>query len=120
MTNRIYFIEHKGKKILHHDLSGCNAEECIKILEEAKINITKLPPDNSILGLNDVRNAKINTAVLEAAKEYGKMAKPYIAKSAIVGVDGIRNVMLQGIIQISNINLKQFDTIEKAKDWLVE
>jgi hypothetical protein len=118
MSNKIYFLEHNGKKILYHDLRACTADECVKILEEAKLFITSLPVDNSLLGLNDVRDAKINTAVIQAAKEYAKIAKPYSYKSAIVGVDGLKNIMLQGIIQFSNLNIAQFDTIEKAKDWL--
>jgi len=112
------FIEHKGRKIIYEDYSGCNSETIKPLLEKAAAIIRRQPPA-SVLALVNVENTKYNKEASAAMKEFVKENTPYIKCSAVVGMDGLKTVLLKGIIAFTGRkNLKVFDDIGKAKDYL--
>lgn len=129
---RVKFINHKGKKILYQDFSNCTSDESLEIMEEVK-RLVREQPEHSLLNLIYVKNAKFNTKLVEALKDWAAHNRPYMKKQAIVGVGGLQEVVYDSVtkylrvsspsfdeVQKARRSVPKFDDIEKAKDWLVE
>jgi hypothetical protein len=118
-VEKIKFIEHKGKKILYIDFSDCSPEDFIKGIEASE-RVIASQPENSVLTLTCVRNAHYNRDVTQRLKEYTRANKPHVRAAAIVGLNGLMEVILQGIILFTRRKFSMFGDIEQAKDWLVQ
>jgi hypothetical protein len=115
---RIKFIEHNGKRILHLDFTEARADEVLQIIREAKDVIAAQPP-RSIRTLTDVTDIKFNTTATEAMKEFASHNKPYVSAAAVVGVTGLKKIIYNAVVKFSGRNLVIFDSHSQAKDWLV-
>ena len=114
---RVRFIEHKGKKLLHLDFSHIKAGEVLPIIDQAKSTIGTQPP-RSVYTLTDVTETGFNTQVSEAMKEFVAHNKPYVAASAVVGVTGLKQIIFNAVMKFSGRHLHAFDSLDQAKDWL--
>jgi hypothetical protein len=114
---RIKFIEHKGKKILHLDFTQAHADEVIQIIREAK-GVIAAQPKKSILTLTDVTDIKFNSATADAMKEFASHNKPYVSAGAVVGVTGLKQIIYNAVVRFTGRNLVAFDSRGQAKDWL--
>lgn len=110
---------HKGRQIFEMDYSTCeDTEEMIAMLNEAKSMIIHLP--GKVLRLVDVRNANGTREFMDEAKKAGKAVfNSKTEKAAILGISGIKKVLLMGYNNISTNKLVPFDTKEEALDYLV-
>ncbi len=120
MTQRARIEYHHGKKIIFLDYTGVSHHEedkFIKELDEVKNFI--LSQGDNLLILVDVRNSYGSPKMMNKMKEDGKLEKPFIKKQAVVGITGMKEILLKGINLFTNINITPFKTIEEAKDWLV-
>jgi hypothetical protein len=114
---RVQFIEHKGKSILHLDFSGCTAAEVLTVIEQSKAVIAT-QHHGSLLTLTDVTNASFNNQVSESMKKFVQHNKPYVAAAAVVGVTGLKQIILNAVMRFSRRHLHAFDSMDRAKDWL--
>jgi hypothetical protein len=121
ITNRIKWIEYKEKPILYLDYSNfLTTDEIINTILEVNDFIKKLGGYELLL-LVDVRNSQAKEKiVVDALKQNAKVIKPYVKKAAVVGVAFSQEIVLTAVNMFSNLNLKPFDTIEDAKDWLTD
>ncbi|PIP13084.1 MAG: hypothetical protein COX48_05255 [bacterium (Candidatus Stahlbacteria) CG23_combo_of_CG06-09_8_20_14_all_34_7] len=114
----IKIIEHKGKKIVFQSWRDIrDAEKNIAIIEETKQLIMKMP-EKSVLLLTDATNAHYDINAIEHLKAFSKDITPYIKASAVVGVSGIKRVILQTLIKISGRDIKMCSDIDEALDYL--
>ena len=116
---RIRFIQHKGAEILYIDFSECQVTEIFPLIAQAKAVIASRPRQ-SLLTLTDVTNTQHNDAVNQQMKSYTAHNKPYVKAAAVVGVEGLKKIVLDTIVLISKRQIQLFDTVEQAKDWLAE
>ena len=117
---RTRFIEHRGKRILLLDYSGIqNPEQAIATIEHSKTVVAQHPP-HSLLVLTDVKDARYNSAVLQAMKELAAHNGPYVRASAIVGMGGLHRIAYQAVLLFTRRKIPAFDTREQALDWLAE
>ena len=81
---RVKFIEHREKKILHIDLSDCSVELALQIIEESK-KIMRQQLENSVLTLTDINNDNAFIPDLfHAMREFVQHNKPYVRASAVI------------------------------------
>lgn len=59
-----------------------------------------------------------NIRAVEEIKAYAKFNTPYVKASAVVGVTGIRRVILEAIIKLTGRAVVSFASEEEALDWL--
>lgn len=118
LDEKVKFIEHKGKKILFIDMSNLLEDEVLAVIDYAK-KIIRNQPEKSVFVLTDVTHARYNTLVVSAMREYVKGNKPYVKASAIIGINPIKRIIFNKIMEFSQRELFAFDTAEKAMDWLV-
>jgi hypothetical protein len=76
--------------------------------------------EKSNLTLSDLRNARIDQAFVDLSKEQGKISREYTKKAAVLGVDGVRKILLKAVNMVSGNPREPFSTMEEAKDWLVK
>lgn len=115
---KVNFTEHKGKKILHIDMSNCMEDEVLAIIEEAK-KIIRAQPEKSVFTMTDVTHTRYNAAVVAALQEYTKGNKPYVKAAAVLGINSIKKIVFNKIMEFSERELMAHESADKAKDWLV-
>jgi len=114
---RVQFIQHKGKKILHLNFAECKADEVLQTIETAKSAIRTQSPA-SVFTLTDVTNTAFNSTVSDAMKEFVIHNKPYVVAAGVVGVTGLKQIIYNAVMRFSGRKLTAFDTLAEAKDWL--
>jgi len=113
------WITHKGKKIIYINYADLKSDEMVKLVEKATQMIVDTKVNDNLV-LTDVNNAVVSEEFMEAAKKNSKISLPLSKKSAIVGVTGMKKILLVTINRFSAKPRVPFDDLEKAKDWLVE
>ncbi|MBN1812830.1 MAG: hypothetical protein JXA14_13425 [Anaerolineae bacterium] len=114
------WITHKGERIFFVDLSSFGRHP--DAFREELVGVEAVAyqqPEGSLLVLTDVRDTVVSSEVMNVAKESSARTAKYIRKEAILGMSGIRQVLLDAISRFSGRQFAAFDDIETAKDWLV-
>lgn len=115
----VEWVDHKGKKILHIKYAGLSDEAMLEQMKNATNMLVNTKSEENLV-LTDMLDCFLNEKFVALAKEQGKISLPFSKKSAIVGVTGIKKILLKGVNAISPKSRVPFDTIEEAKDWLVQ
>ena len=97
---RIQFIQHKGKTILHLYFVQAKPEEVVEASRTAMSVIAKHPA-KSIRTLTDVTDMNFNTASSQALKELAKHNTPYVVAGAVVGITGLKQIIYNAVIKFS-------------------
>ncbi len=118
MDERIVFITHQDQEILLIDFSGCQAKEILLLLEEVKRTVAG-HERNSVLTLGDFTGAHIDRAVATRMKEVMVFDRPFVKRSALVGVESLPKVYYDNIKSFTQRNFATFKTREEAMDYLV-
>ena len=118
MSDRIRFISHHGKKILLVDVSHCKAPEVEKISHLVPSFVTH-EPRSSVLLLADFTGAEFDRAAITRLKESAVFDRPFLKRSAWVGIESLPHVFYENIKAFSQRELPVFKTREEAMDWLV-
>ena len=118
LHDRVEWINYKGKEILYCDFRNLNDEDLVRLIKLVDELVTT-GAKKDLLKINDVRGQFATASVLPEIKRSSKLQKPYIKKSAYVGVTGVKKILLDAVNRISNIGAKPFTDLEEAKEWLV-
>jgi hypothetical protein len=110
-------ISHKGKSIVVVNLSNNAPTETISSLKEAHKRISENPA-KSVLLLTEVTNAVYNKDVSSAIQEFSTKNTPFVKKSAVVGVEGLKMVLLRTINLLTRREIKACASRQEALDWL--
>ena len=119
MTNRIEWITHKDKEILSADFSGLRDEEFVEKIIELRNFVVDSSREN-IHGLLNVSDAYVYGNVFKEAQKTAKRVNTQIEKVAIVGSTKVQEVFVKVLRNIMHIKFETSDSMEEAKDWLVE
>ena len=114
------WIEHKGKRIFFADYSNFKDFELFKEEVDYSTSITIQEPEDSIRLLVDVTGTLGLPETVDYIQESANKDKENMKKTAVVGVTGYRRIFLRAVVQFTRMAVKSFDTLDEAKDWLVE
>ncbi len=117
--SRMKYVTHKGMEIEINDFTNLRGDRFASIIK-ANTQISLNSDKRDLLGIIDVSNSYINKETLNAFNESGEATKHLIAKTAVVGVTGLKKIFLNVVNKFTKLEAKPFDTIEEAKDWLVK
>jgi hypothetical protein len=110
------FISHKSKRILYVDYRGLNTSEMLDQLEyESNLILKEAEP---VLYLANFENTVVASDFMNRANELGKKTEKKTAKSAVVGVSGMKKVLMNTYSLFTGSKMKAFNTEEEAKDYL--
>ena len=115
----VSYITHKNKEILYVDLTESKSEKrSLELLEDTKE--AYLSATGKLLVLVNSEGAYINTVISEKMKTYGKLYfQDKAERRAYVGVKGLKKIILKAYTKIVTGNIRLFDNLEEAKDYLV-
>lgn len=116
-------IEYKGKIIYYNDWRNLkNDEQFRPKIEEGDENTRQLISDGekNILTLTDITGSFAYDDTIILLKEAAKLARPITKQSATVGLSIAKKILLNGLNMVARTDLKAFDTIDEAKEWLVK
>ncbi len=112
---------HLGVRFFHFDLSGFGTDDQGIIAEcDAADAVIMAEAENSVLILNDVRDSIGSMEVIKHLQVSAERSSPYIARAAVVGVQGPKSILLQVVNRFSKHPIVPFDGFEQARDWLVQ
>ncbi|MDR1970822.1 MAG: hypothetical protein LBQ46_02770 [Treponema sp.] len=120
ITERIEQFEHKGKRFIYFDLSGLqNNVQFKEMTEGAKKIIAEYPPDGSSFSITNIEGVIYDTETKNIVSAWMEFNRPYIKQGAVIGLDGIKRIMVNSILKMSGRNnMKFFRTREEAVEWL--
>jgi hypothetical protein len=122
MTKGAQFIEYKGQSIYYVDYSNIKTnDEFMSVIKQSNSFREKVKSEGkkNLLMLVDVSGSFVYGDVLTEIKKAGKITKEMTLKEAVVGISGGKKILLKIVQSFTNMNLKVFDSVEEAKDWLV-
>jgi len=107
-----------NKTVVINDYTGMKSNEMADMIETMMFFNRKQDTKPYLL-LVDVTDCYANNEVVERFKEAASEVKAFADKTAVVGIEGIRKVLLKAVIKFSHIELAEFETEDEAKKWLV-
>ena len=117
---RVRFINHKDRRVLLIDYSNLTDEsELIEMIEQREF-VVDSQPRNSVLMVINVTGAKFSKEVLTRAKEANVYDRPYVLRSAMVGVAEQQKPALAAVSMFAKKQWEMFDTLDQALDWIVQ
>ena len=123
IMERINWVEHKGKKILIIDYSGLKAPKDDEIYMATLKKAYEYVSDSSekIRFITNVTDADANKERIAKLKAFAKFCKDNdkIKKECVVGITGIKKVLLKAINTFARTNVVIIKTVEEGKEWLV-
>ena len=120
--DRIQFIDHREKKILFCDYSHFKEEDMGRVSEmmAEEMKIISEQPEASVLVLTDLSDIFVSRELDHEFSEMVKHNKPYVKKSAVLGIAGVKKNIYNMMMVITRRDIKLFNEKEEALDWLVE
>ena len=116
---RCFFIDTQGVNIYYIDFTGLQSEADIDaVLTESK-TLIRSRPLKSMVNLANIEGMHFNNRIKEMFVEYVKGNADYVMHSAIIGVNGLKRIVFNGIMKLTGRDVRCFDSIEEAKKWLV-
>jgi hypothetical protein len=116
--DRLRFIKHSGQVIFLIDFSHCKEREILLLLDQVRAIIAR-HGKGSLLTLGDFTDAEVDRAVATRLKEVLTLDRPYVKRSAFVGVESMPHVFYENAKSFSHRDIPAFRTREEAMDWLV-
>ena len=115
---RAGFIKHGTREILLINFSDCKPHEILPVIDQAK-KIICTRPESTVLTLTNVTNMRFDDKVTAELKAFTTYNKPYVKAAAVVGVTGLKKIILEAVMLFSKRKFHAFETVELAKNWLV-
>lgn len=110
-------ITHNKKQILFIDYSQCKTQEEMIALMERAVHYYKKSP-TSLRILSDFTNAYGGVEFMAKLKVYGKELGEKTEKSAVIGIDGLKEILLKGYNLVSKKQVIPFRNKIQALNYL--
>jgi hypothetical protein len=115
-----HWIEHKGKRVLLADYS-CMGDDAGAIYEEGQYVIQELKNNPGALVINDLHDTHASIANSNMMKKVLAQTSGLVTKRAVIGLTSTTRYFVNALIHLTGKgSLVQFDSLEKALDWIVE
>jgi hypothetical protein len=113
-------VVQKGQTILVADYHGLQkVSEQFQVLDEVT-NILKSSPSKLAI-LSNFEGATVGTEFMNKVKPWGKEMQPKIKRQALLGITGLKGILLQGYILFTGEKeIKAFDTEAEAMNYLLQ
>ena len=91
----------EGKDFVYIDFSNLSSDkDFAAVIDEAMRRIGK-HSEQSIYTITNVDNARFDSNIKETASNYMAFNKSYVKHGVIIGINGIKKVMVKAIMKIS-------------------
>jgi hypothetical protein len=115
----VKWIEYKGKRILYADFRGQTGKEGLATIELGAKMAAASP--TKVLMLSNYEGATATPEWFARAKQLGQEVFDLkVEKDAVVGVTGVKRVLLQSYNMVTKKGVVAFNTEAEALEWLVK
>lgn len=117
----VEWIEHRGVRVLRTDYRGCESEDEMLALLEKQGQQIRLRSAKTLL-LANFEGTSVGSRYMNEAKQRGTdSGDTMLEKMAILGVTGLKNILVDGFIAVTGMRdkVRSFDDEAQALDWLV-
>ena len=110
-----------GRQFIYFDLSKFKSNgEFTRLTEAAKPIIAKYA-EKSVYTITNIEGVSFDSETKEIVARWTAYNKPYVKYGAVIGVDGIKKIMVNAIFKLSGRNNMVFlNSKEHAIKWLLE
>jgi len=115
---RMKWLKYKGYEILLDDYTNVMPDQFAPLIRRIT-ELTFQSGKKDILLIVDVTGAYANKEAVNAFSESGKKSKILIKKTAVLGITGVKKIFLNIVNKFTNLNAKPFNTMEEAKEYLI-
>jgi len=118
---RIEEFELQGKNFMYIDFSNLMTNsDFISLTENIEPMIAKYP-EHSLYTVTNIANVRFDSKSTDLVIRYMKNNKPYVKFGAVIGLDGIKKLMVSTIVKLSGRSNMHFAfTREQAIEWLLQ
>ena len=118
--NRVEEFTREGKSFVYIDFSGLQTnEEIARLVAQAKPVISKYPP-KSIYTITNFDGLHFDRESKNLITPYTEANKPYVIAGAIIGLDGLKQIMANTIFSVSGRkDLTILSTKEEAIQYFI-
>ena len=116
--DRVQVITSEGKSYVFVDFTRCKVSELAAVAAEANKVIAGYPKGSALV-LTDVTEAELNRESSQLFKDYTSRNTPFVRASAVIGVEGLKEIILSSIQRIAGRNFRAFSSIPEAEHWLL-
>jgi hypothetical protein len=121
LSNKIYPIEYKGKRIIYSDWTGLDDPKKMVEVVNYTTNYILEKKEYHLLELVDVSNSYGLRDGLAAAKKAAELTKPFSKKKAIIGVNSkAKQFLLNFVNSLIGKDIVAFNSKEEALEWLAK
>lgn len=112
-------IKHNNKEVLFIDHRGLTGDDLLNSLKEANKYVLENKKDH--LAVADFTDTNATKAVNEYLQsEESKAASKYATKQAVVGMSGIKKMVLRVYMAFTGVKSGIFDTVEEALEYVTK
>ena len=121
MMERVEEFTRDGKSIIYIDFSGLRSDnDFIEIIKDVK-RVVASYPERSLYTITNIENVRFDTNTKEIVANYMEHNKPYVKYGVVVGLDGIKKILVQTVMKLSGRQNMHFAfTKEQAIEWLLK
>ncbi len=111
------FITHKGKRIYFIDAEGIDKDGVRAVADKAAAEI-RAQPAGSVMTITHVKDAKVDMHVVDTLRKLAEGNGPYVKAAVVTGLSAPQKIVFYTVKTLSRRDLKLFDSVEEAKDYL--
>ncbi len=116
---RIEKLQHKGKAIIFFNYRGLNGDSLLAQIKENTKFLLDLPY-SGFLTISDYTDTYGDKTAAEYLRsEDAKKAADKTKKKAVLGLSTLKTVFLNMYGKFTGVQIRAFDDVEKAKEYLV-
>ncbi|MDR2602841.1 MAG: hypothetical protein LBC53_10415 [Spirochaetaceae bacterium] len=121
MDNKIELLECNEKKIFYFNISHFkNNDQFLEFIKCAKETLSSYKKDKLYFSITNVTGVFYDSETKKLMADWMLFNKPYIKMGVVIGLDGIKRIMVSSLMQISGRkDLKFLSTKEEAVEWIV-
>jgi hypothetical protein len=112
-------LDHYGFSILLVDLGGRDRQQMLERIDAMRAAVSACATGSALV-LTDCTKAFLDPEVIGALGEAVAVNKPYVRASAVIGLSPKREEVRQLIAGMAAREIRSFDDVEPAMDWLAE
>ena len=118
---RIEEFKQNDKSFIYYDLSEFKTnDEFEALIEEAK-QVIESYDEGSVYTITNIEKVKFDTKTKDIVAEWMSHNKPYVKYGVVIGMDGIKKIMVNAIFTLSGRkNMTSTSTKEQAIEWLLK
>ena len=115
---RTKWLTYKEKQIFFQDYTNLEGNEIARLIPaftQLELDIVK----EGSIQLLDFSSSFANKDALNTLGEAAKMTKHLYKKTAVLGITGLKKILLNALNRITSIGAKAFASEDEAKEWLI-